>query len=175
MKFFDVWFMVGVGGNFFQFIGAVVSILSESITRRLDVFEKKETFIGFGAMLAWITMLKYLEYNQNLNLMTSTLSKAWGNLLMFMIGVMPFFFGFVFLGQCIFWKYSKFEDTSSSVITLFSLLNGDIVNDTFLETWAEGLPGQLYLIIFMILFYTAVQNVFVTIIMEGYEESIKEK
>jgi hypothetical protein len=107
--------------------------------------------------------------------MTSTLSKAWGNLLMFMIGVMPFFFGFVFLGQCIFWKYSKFEDTSSSVITLFSLLNGDIVNDTFLETWAEGLPGQLYLIIFMILFYTAVQNVFVTIIMEGYEESIKEK
>ena len=27
----------------------------------------------------------------------------------------------------------------------------------------------------MILFYTAVQNVFVTIIMEGYEESIKEK
>ena len=53
-------------------------------------------------------------------------------LVMFMIGVMPFFFGFVFLGQCIFWKYSKFEDTSSSVITLFSLLNGDIVNDTFL-------------------------------------------
>lgn len=27
----------------------------------------------------------------------------------------------------------------------------------------------------MILFYTAVQNVFVTIIMEGYEESIKER
>jgi hypothetical protein len=60
MKFFDIWFMIGVGGNFFQFIGAVVSILSESINRRLDVFEKKETFIGFGAMLAWITMLKYL-------------------------------------------------------------------------------------------------------------------
>lgn len=59
------------------------------------------------------------------------------------------------------------------MITLFSLLNGDIVNDTFLETWAEGIIGQIYLIIFMILFYTAVQNVFVTIIMEGYEESIK--
>lgn len=55
------------------------------------------------------------------------------------------------------------------------MLNGDIVNDTFLETWAEGLPGQIYLILFMILFYTAVQNVFVTIIMEGYEESIKER
>lgn len=126
-------------------------------------------------MLAWITMLKYLQYNNNLNLMTATLSKSWGNLLMFLLGVMPFFLGFVFLGQSIFWKYSKFESTSSSAITLFSLLNGDIVNDTFLETWAEGLVGQIYLIIFMILFYTAVQNVFVTIIMEGYEESIKER
>jgi hypothetical protein len=41
MKFFDIWFMIGVGGNFFQFIGAVVSILSESINRRLDAFENK--------------------------------------------------------------------------------------------------------------------------------------
>lgn len=83
-------------------------------------------------MLAWITILKYLEYSNNLNLMTSTLSKSWSNLFMFLLGVMPFFLGFVFLGQTIFWKYNKFEDTSSSVITLFSLLNGDIVNDTFL-------------------------------------------
>lgn len=60
MKFFDIWFMIGAGGNFFQFIGAVVAILSESIDRRLGIFEKKETFIGFGAMFAWITMLKYL-------------------------------------------------------------------------------------------------------------------
>jgi prepilin signal peptidase PulO-like enzyme (type II secretory pathway) len=60
MKFFDIWFIIGVSGNFFQFIGAVVAILSESIDRRLGIFEKKETFIGFGAMFAWITMLKYL-------------------------------------------------------------------------------------------------------------------
>lgn len=126
-------------------------------------------------MLAWITILRYLEYTSNLNIMTATLSKSWNNLIMFLLGVMPFFLGFVFLGQTIFWKYGKFEDTSSSVITLFSLLNGDIVNDTFLETWAEGIVGQIYLICFMILFYTAVQNVFVTIIMEGYEESIKQK
>jgi hypothetical protein len=59
-------------------------------------------------MLAWITILKYLQYNNNLNLMTATLSKSWGNLFFFLLGVMPFFLGFVFLGQTIFWKYSKF-------------------------------------------------------------------
>lgn len=53
-------------------------------------------------------MLMYLQYNNNLNLMTATLSKSWSNLIMFLLGVMPFFLGFVFLGQTIFWKYSKF-------------------------------------------------------------------
>src|ERR1700733_14549750 len=118
LKFFDIWFIIGAGGNFFQIIGAIVAILNETIDQRLDIFDKKETFIGFGAMFAWITMLKYLEYNQNLNLMTSTLSKAWGNLLMFLIGVMPFFFGFVFLGQSIPRKTTKFLAPSSSLITL---------------------------------------------------------
>lgn len=164
-----------MAGNFFQIFGALVALLELIIDERLAIFEHKELLIGLGVMLAWVTILKYLEYSPNLNLMSATLSKSWSNLLVFLLGVMPFFLGFVFLGQTIFWKYNKFEDTSSSVITLFSLLNGDIVNDTFLETWAEGLPGQIYLILFMILFYTAVQNVFVTIIMEGYEESIKER
>ena len=88
--------------------------------------------IGFGSLFAWIIILKYLSYNPNMNLMTKTLAKSWTNILMFLLGVLPFFFGFIFLGQCIFWKYSKFENTSSTAITLFSLTNGDIVNDTFL-------------------------------------------
>ena len=81
---------------------------SVSIITELIIFRHKEVFIGFGVMLAWITILKYLEYSNNLNLMTSTLSKSWSNLFMFLLGVMPFFLGFVFLGQTIFWKYNKF-------------------------------------------------------------------
>lgn len=108
MKFFDFWFATTVAGNFFQVFGALVAFLDEIISTNLIIFEHKEFLIGFGVMLAWITMLKYLQYNNNLNLMTATLSKSWGNLLMFLLGVMPFFLGFVFLGQAIFWKYSKF-------------------------------------------------------------------
>jgi hypothetical protein len=121
-----------VAGNFFQIFGALVALLELVIDEKLAIFEHKELLIGLGVMLAWVTILKYLEYSPNLNLMSATLSKSWSNLLVFLLGVMPFFLGFVFLGQTIFWKYNKFEDTSSSVITLFSLLNGDIVNDTFL-------------------------------------------
>lgn len=108
MKFFDFWFITTVTANFFQLFGALVAFLDELISTKLIIFEHKEFLIGFGVMLSWITMLKYLQYNNNLNLMTATLSKSWGNLFMFLLGVMPFFLGFVFLGQTIFWKYSKF-------------------------------------------------------------------
>ena len=108
MKFFDFWFIVIVAGNFFQLFGALVASLDEIITANLVIFEHKEVLIGFGVMLAWITILRYLEYTSNLNIMTATLSKSWNNLIMFLLGVMPFFLGFVFLGQTIFWKYSKF-------------------------------------------------------------------
>ena len=82
-------------------------------------------------MFAWITIIQYLQYNDEVNLLTATLSSSFENLFMFLLGVMPFFIGFAYLGSTMFWKYKKFEDASSSVITLFSILNGDIVNDTF--------------------------------------------
>ncbi len=49
--------------------------------------------------------------------------------------------GFVFLAQCIFWKYVKFQDTTTTIITLFALSNGDIVNETFMDTVTEGIVG----------------------------------
>ncbi len=167
-----MWFYLGLAGNLVQTMGAIVSILMEFV---LIERSKRETLVGFGTMLAWVTIMKYLKYADNVDLLTSTLYHSWRNIFMFLVGVLPFFMGFVFLGQCIFWKYDKFEDMSATVVTLFALSNGDIVNDTFLETWSEGFIGQVYLIVFMILFYTAVQNVFITIIMEGYENSIKQK
>ena len=85
-------------------------------------------------MTAWLMMLKYLEYNPNINLMTSTLRMASSNIIMFMLGVLPFFFGFVFLGQCIFWRYERFSTTLNSILTLFALSNGDIVSGMIMIT-----------------------------------------
>jgi mucolipin 2 len=54
-------------------------------------------------------------------------------------------------------------------MTLFSLANGDAVHDAFEETWENGLFGWIFLVIFMLVFFTAVQNIFIAIMMEGYD------
>ena len=131
MKFFDFWFTVSVAGHFFQLLGSLVSFLDDLVDYELVIFSYKQYLIGFSVMFAWITIIQYLQYNDEVNLLTATLSSSFENLFMFLLGVMPFFIGFAYLGSTMFWKYKKFEDASSSVITLFSILNGDIVNDTF--------------------------------------------
>jgi hypothetical protein len=100
-----MWFVVSILGNFVQIIGSVVALMDIFIDAELHIFMFREAIIGFGCMFAWIIMLNYLEFNPNINLMTSTLNKAGSNIFMFLLGVLPFFFGFVFLAQCIFWKY----------------------------------------------------------------------
>lgn len=141
MRLFNLWMVLSLVGSIVQLIGCVIALLDTYITTDLGIFAYKESIIGFGSMFAWIIMLNYLKYNKNVNLMTATLQKSSTNIFMFLLGVMPFFFGFVFLGQCIFWKYSKFENTTTTIISLFSMANGDIVNETFQDTWAEGVLG----------------------------------
>lgn len=175
LKFFDFWFVFSILGNFIQINGSIIAILFIVLRDQLAIFSFHEAIIGFGCMFAWLLMLKYLEYNQNINLMTTTLSKSGSTLLIFLLGVLPFYLAYVFLGQCLFWKTDKFQNTNYSVITLFSLSFGDIVNETFQNTKIGGVLGELFLMTFMLLFYTAVQNVFITIIMDGYEKSKQEK
>lgn len=94
----DMWFIVSVLGNFIQIVGSIIAVIDSVTNSNLSVFKFQEALIGFGCMAAWLMMLKYLEYNPNINLMTSTLRFASTNIFMFMLGVLPFFFGFVFLG-----------------------------------------------------------------------------
>lgn len=175
LKFFDFWFVFSILGNFIQINGSIIAILFIFVRTKLSIFLFHEAIIGFGCMFSWLLILKYLEYNPNINLMTSTLSKSGSTLAIFLLGVLPFYLAYVFLGQCLFWKTTKFQDTNHSVVTLFALSFGDVVNETFQNTKESGILGEIFLITFMLLFYTAVQNVFITIIMDGYEKSKREK
>lgn len=175
LKFFDFWFVFSILGNFIQINGSIIAILFIFVRTQLSIFLFHEAIIGFGCMFSWLLILKYLEYNPNINLMTSTLSKSGSTLAIFLLGVLPFYLAYVFLGQCLFWKTTKFQDTNHSIVTLFALSFGDVVNETFQNTKESGILGEIFLITFMLLFYTAVQNVFITIIMDGYEKSKREK
>ena len=69
----------------------------------------------------------------------------------------------------------RFESFSASMITLFAVLNGDVIRETFLNL-SEKSPyvSQVYMYTFICLFIYVVLNVFIAIIEEAFFSAWEE-
>ena len=175
IKFFDVFLLITMIGNIFQILGSIISIYENLMPADTSsIVDIKETCIGLGCMCVWFSLIKFLNYNKDFRTTTSILSNSASNFFKFVIGVMPLYMGFVYLGRCLFWKYYKFESTDQAIVALFSIMAGDIIDESYTDTAAEGVLSILYLTIWIILFMAAVHNVFISIISEGFRNKFLE-
>ena len=161
VKSWDFFILIG---NIFQIISSLMGILEkENMSGSMDIF------VGFGVMLAYICLGKYLDYNTKYASIYQTLSRAVPNVIPFFIGIMPIFIGFTFLGLCLFWRSERFTNVTDVMKTLFALVNGDSVYDIVSNiTDLSYFFGQIYGYSFTILFIVVVMNVFTSIIQEAY-------
>ena len=84
--------------------------------------------------------------------------------------------GYAFFGMVCFGSFSdRFESFSASMITLFAVLNGDVIRETFLNL-SEKSPyvSQVYMYTFICLFIYVVLNVFIAIIEEAFFSAWEE-
>ncbi|KRX09216.1 hypothetical protein PPERSA_05885 [Pseudocohnilembus persalinus] len=175
LSFFNIFFLLGILTNSFQIFGALVSILEAQEIVFLKVFLAKEALMGTGAALQWFVMLNYLKFDDSTNLMNETLSRSGAELLYFMIGCLPIFIGTAQLCMMIFPQETFFQSFADSAIVLVAMGLGDIIYDVFEDTVNSGFIGHIVLMMFLVFFYTAVQNVFIAIIMDCYDEMQNEK
>lgn len=163
-KFFNMWSIISFIGNVIQLFGSGLALFDVE-----SVNTSTELLVGFGCFLAYLNIGRYLEFNQQYSAIFATIQVAVPNVLRYFLGVMPIFFGFIFFGLCMFWRSERFVSVSSTMRTLFSLMNGDSVFDIFNElTQVNFIFGQLYGYIFCIIFIVVVMNIFVSIIEEAY-------
>jgi hypothetical protein len=161
---FNMWPVLCLIGNVIQIFGSALSLFDTD-----NVMSSTEILVGFGCMLAYINVGRYLEYNKDYSTIFATIKRAMPNVLRYLIGVLPIFAGFIFFGLCLFWRSERFVDTSSTMMTLFAVLNGDSVFDVFHDlSGVSFFIGQLYCYIFCIIFIVVVMNVFISIIEEAY-------
>jgi len=118
-------------------------------------------------------MLRYFEYFTLLYLHVQTLRNAFIHVITYCISVIPIYWAFVIFGVLNFGPYSeKFSSTGQTIVTLFSLLNGDDIYATFQEIEDGQYPtpiiSRIYIILFVTLFVTSVLNVFIFIIEDSY-------
>jgi hypothetical protein len=68
-----------------------------------------ENFVGLGCWFSWFSMLKYLEYNDDLRIIVNVLEASAGPLVLSLINFLPVFFAYAFLGHCLFsycWRFA---------------------------------------------------------------------
>jgi hypothetical protein len=131
-----------------QVFGAGISLFDSD-----NVMSSTEILVGFGCFLAYINIGRYLKFYPDYSTIFETISRALPNVLRYLLGVVPIFLGFLFFGLCMFWRSERFSNTSNSMISLFAILNGDSVMDSFRDLSSFSfLMGQVYIYLFSILF-----------------------
>lgn len=136
IKLFSYWSIVFLIANLIQLFGALSNIIT--VFNILDMGETSitsnggvETLIGLGCMSAWIGLIRYMETSKNYSLLANTIGKAMPTVLKTLISALPLFLGYAFLGLAMFWRSNRFSSTSGCLMTLYSLMQGDMVYDTF--------------------------------------------
>ncbi|XP_060567498.1 mucolipin-3-like [Ruditapes philippinarum] len=147
---------------------------SEWIVETLDSYT---VWLGVGCIFAWISLLRFFKFHNKFHLLFSTLYKASGNVLAYLLCVTVLFIGFWMGGFVVLSPYHvKFRTPETAAETLFSMVNGDEIFTTLaiLETHKTGGKwvwwfSRFYFGAYIAIFTIVVINLLIAIYMSAYE------
>lgn len=174
MLFFDFWFLWGVIGNVIQIWGSLLHIIDELAAETFNRPSENEILVGFGCFFAWFNMMKYLEYNKSIFNISNILTKSLPDMFSFMIGIIPLFLGFTFLGVTLFWKNEAFKNVNEAIMTLACLSFGDNQYQFISQTQPQSMISLFYFFIYQFFFFISIQNIFISIICAKAREKEKK-
>ena len=163
-KALNKWDIFIILSNLFQIIGSIVSfMLQKNMNGSMD------TYVGFGILLCYISLGKYLDYTPKYSLFYRTFVNSMSDFIPSFIAILPVFIGFTFLGLCLFWSSERFTTSTDIMKGLFAIMLGDSIYDIMSDIIdRSNFFGQIYGYLFTVLFIIVVMNVFVAIIQEGF-------
>lgn len=99
--------------------------------------------------MAWCSLPSFVHQTAQYSLITRTVGFTLPIIGRALIGILPVFFGFAFLGLCLFWDSYRYKDLSTAMFTCFAAMNGDSLLDIFYDiTDFRFLLGISYLMFF---------------------------
>ena len=164
MRLIDIWSIISILANICQVIGSFYSMFRARLS-----LTTPDQILGVGCMLAWFTMLRYLMKTHQYKSMLASFQKAAPFVARALISMIPLFIGYAFLGMAIFWESRRFATFSISCYTLFALMHGDMIWDTYSELiQIDSLIAQIYLYTYIFVSICVIANIFTIIIEEGF-------
>ena len=163
-KLFSRWSILIIAADIILIMGSVFLMMNTK-----TVSEKGELFLGFGAMLTWISLIKYYENAKGYNIITNTIENSSEIIIKAILGILPVFIAYGIIGTCLFWRSHRFNTLSTSLFSLFAVMNGDMIFDCWHDIDSvDVLFAQIFLYTFIGFSIWVVLNTFIVIIEDGY-------
>jgi len=88
--------------------------------------------LGTGAFLCTVGMMRYLEFGPKLRAFALTVKLAMGRVALMLCSIAPILIAYVLFGVIVFSRFSsRFASFDECFVSLFALLNGDDIHDSF--------------------------------------------
>ena len=130
---------------------------------------QSELLIGLGCMSAWLGLVRYMETSKEYSILGRTLSLSIPNVMRTLISTLPVLLGYTFLGLALFYKSNRFSSATGCLMTLYALMFGDMVYDTFYDlSLTHYLYSQIYLYSFVFFSICVINSLFISVIEDAY-------
>eukprot|EP00659_Diplonema_papillatum_P010564 gene10564-16244_t len=155
-----------------RFVCMSIATTSSSVSSQTIALEN--TMSGLAVMCSLIVMISHLEHQPRFYLLMKTLRRGIPRAMKFVAGCFPILMGYAILGTVSFGSYAdRFASLDASFVVLFSLMNGDIIDETFQSIFFESslflkVYSRLYLYTYIALFIYAILNILLAIMEDAY-------
>ncbi|KAH9254603.1 hypothetical protein BASA81_007360 [Batrachochytrium salamandrivorans] len=124
--------------------------------------------ISLGQGLLWVNLIQYFSLNQNV--LVLTLERTIPRVLKFLLEITPIFVGYAMFGLSFYSSQTvRFSDLKSAFATLFSLLNGDAIQETFQDLMELNAGvAQAYVYTFIMVGSYVILNIVIALVEEAY-------
>ena len=165
--FMNGWDIFSIFADVLTIVGMVYKFLLDTgADKHLDV---TAVLIGSSVAINWILALRFLSFDKGYYILVLTLSVAIPNILRLLICILAIYLGYVLCGWVVFGPYCyKFASIGQTVDTLFAVVNGDEILDSFLKVEGNGpflsFFSKIYFYSFISLFIYVVLSVMISLI-----------
>lgn len=171
-RFINPWYFLSIAAGSANIVGAIGTLgelYGESKVRGIT-----RTIVAIGGLLSWTNLVRYLEWQRKYYILILALANAMPIISQFLLGVAPIMLGYALAGMAMFSSHTPlFANLDSSFATLFAVLNGDVMLDTFTEVYGAGvITSRLYFYSFVFIFMYAVLNIFIAIVERAFRSAM---
>ena len=170
------WRIYGIVCDVVAITTAIIAFVEAS--QRLDFGDYRVTFILLLAISCFMETLLFVSYIQSsprFYVVMKCLAVVIPKLFIYSVSVAPIWAGFAYLAYAVFSFTPIYETYSLSLITLFTIVNGDSLLQNFTEIqqvdfWLMRLYTRLFQMSFLAFMFCLALNILLAVVVDSYED-----